>query len=157
MEQRKINRELVNRPPKDIRLNDMVRARVRKDQKEFVKSQADQFAKSESAIVRFSLDAIRGIFPPDFFPSKEELDETKKDVLALSNILADIRRTVKKAGVNENQIAKAVNSGRAPELLDEKYYDLLKETRELMEACRDLYWLLEPNMEYVFERKPEWL
>lgn len=157
MEERKIQREPANRPPKDIRLKDTVRARVRPDQKEFVTSQANQFAKSESAIIRFSLDAIRGIFPPDFFPSKEELDETKKDVLALNNTLADIRRTVKKAGINENQIAKAVNSGRAPELLDEKYYDLLKETRELMEACRDLYWLLEPNMEYVFEKQPKWL
>lgn len=157
MESKEKRQEPTNMPPKDIRLLKQVKARVNTDQKKFVKSQAEEFGKSEATIVRFSIDAIRGIFPPDFFPTKEELDETRQDVLKLADVLAEIRRTVKKAGVNENQIAKAVNQGKADVLLEERYIDLLDETRELMAACRDLYYLLEPNMEYIFKERPQWL
>ena len=157
MEKKQKRTTPVNKPPKDVKLNQIVRARVRSDQKDFVKATADEFGKKESEIVRFSLDAVKGIFPPDFFPSKEELEQTRKDVLALSDVIADTRRLVYRAGINENQIAKAVNSGKVDELGEGGIWRLINDTNELMDACRDIYEILEANMEYVYKDTPEWL
>lgn len=157
MEQKEKRQEPANMPPKDIRLRKEVKAKVNVDMKDFVKSQAEEFGKSEATIVRFSIDAIRGIFPPDFFPTKEELDETREDVLKLADTLAYIRRTVKSVGLLQNQIAKAIHQGKADVLLQQKYSSLLEETHQLMVACQDIYYLLEPNMELIFEKRPEWL
>lgn len=157
--------------PKSIRMEQTVRARVRDDQKKFVRSEADAFGKNESEIVRFSLDAIRGIFPPDFFPSRSELEEVRKDVLALGDVLADIRRTVKYAGININQIAKAINSGKVDEYLSNKLtgdietqadkrtemWTDLDTAEKQLNALRDIYFILETNMEFIFDKKPDWL
>ena len=157
MEKKQKRTTPVNKPPKDIKLNQTVNARVRSDQKEFIKATANEFGKKESEIVRFSLDAVKGIFPPDFFPSKEELEQTRKDVLALADVIAEIRRLVYKASVNENQIARAINSGRVDELGVNGIWHLINDTNELMDACRDIYEILETNMEYVYKDTPEWL
>ena len=42
MEKKKKRTKPINKPPKDVKLNQIVRARVRTDQKEFVKVTADE-------------------------------------------------------------------------------------------------------------------
>lgn len=143
--------------PKDIRLTEQVKARVTEDQKEFVKGLAKQFGKSEAEIVRFALDIVNGTFPDNFFPSKEELEETRADVLKMIDVLNDFRRICKKAGNNENQIARAINSGKVDELGSNDIYIMIDETRELMDQCRDVYARVEPYLKYKFDRRPSWL
>jgi len=143
--------------PKDVRLTKWVKAKVTADQKEFVKEMANQLGKSEAEIVRFALYLVSGTFPDDFFPIRQELEETREDVLRMIDLLNDIRRICKKAGNNENQIARAINSGKVDELGSNDIYILIAETRELMDECREVYSKLEPHLKYKFDRRPTWL
>ena len=143
--------------PKDIRLTKQVKARVTEDTKKFVKETAEQFGKSEADVVRLAIDMVSGTFPEDFFPTKGELEEVRAEVLEMINILNDVKRICLKAGNNENQIARAVNSGRVDELGNLDLYVMIADTRDLMDECREIYDKLEPHLKYKFDRRPSWL
>lgn len=149
--------EQVMSSPKDIRLTKEVKARVTENQKQFVKGLAQQFGKSEAEVVRFALDMVNGTFPDDFFPTKEEIEITRAFLLEMINLLNEFNRICKKAANNENQIAKAINSGRVDEIGNGDFYIMIDENRELMDQLRDVYTRLEPYLKYKFDRRPTWL
>ena len=143
--------------PKDIRYSKEVKARVTADQKEYVQSLAKQFGKPESDVLRFALDVVNGTFPKNYFPTKKEVEAMREYLLVMINLLNDLNRIGKKAGNNENQIARAINSGKIDDICNGDFYIMIEENRELMDQLREVYARLEPHLKYRYDRRSSWL